>query len=849
MGKKATYKDVVKTIAYNYKEIERSIVNQLLLNVPNHYPTEGAYRETVWKSLFEMMIPRKYCIEQGVFIIDSYGNKSREVDLAVFDEMYTPYIFNYGEIKFIPIEAVAAVVQCKSKNLDGKVITEWVDSIDCLYTSMDSVVRMVTLIADNSEKDVSCTQTATRPIKILCSLAKESSVRLYQDRFDILLTADCVNRKLVKIMENEGRSLLDWNNSLNHAVKGDDIERRDKIKDIKTGRQDLLGDLKICQNNKNGVGEENVIMSLIFQLNQLLMVLNNPMLFPHRAYARRFNEILKGKHNVKENTKESNKMNTTYEEDKKEDAFLLAKFDVSGIQEYIFSTNRLRENAGASYQVSCILEELLPKAFQEAADEMKQTVSAGKEACSDTQQVILEWDQENTEEIPYKLRLPEDEKIKAEILYIGGGNAVALFRDRLLFQRAGERLGYQVAVNCQGIHVAAAYIKTNLNNFQEDMEKLNRKLEKVKSNMVRQPVYSAFPVVEQDTISHQPIIECIRQGKSSELVTRIQKQKRDYYGKIHHYARFYPQNGGMEGYDYPEEMDKLCAKQGENSYIAVLHIDGNGMGERFGKVIGEHQDYAGGVSVLRKESKEISGLFNRTYAIMLKKLWDHRAYIESVDEDRDKKKIFQLRPIILDGDDFTILCAAELAVPFAAGFIKELLREQGTNKNKISACAGIAFVHSHFPFDVAYDIAEKSCSRAKKKWYAEKERQKKAPEVGYLDFEIIKDTEAGINEKDKEYRKRPYSIALNPSEKYPDSIESLYDVLKLIDQWPMGRLHKIYQAIPEGEEAMQLLDLEMESRGYQRKEIAEQWAESPLFDALELQGMCRRDLLEAVLTR
>ncbi|MFC7561502.1 hypothetical protein ACFQY3_24870 [Paenibacillus farraposensis] len=32
-------------------------------------------------------------------------------------------------------------------------------------------------------------------------------------------------------------------------------------------------------------------MTLNFQLNQLLMLLNNPMLFPHFAYAKAFREL------------------------------------------------------------------------------------------------------------------------------------------------------------------------------------------------------------------------------------------------------------------------------------------------------------------------------------------------------------------------------------------------------------------------------------------------------------------------------------------------------------------------------------------------------------------------------
>ena len=114
MTKKAV-NTAIEKIAKNYNQLEQSLVNQLRLELSKQNVTIGTYRERIWKSLFEMIIPKKYCIEQSVFIIDSYGNISREVDLAVYDEMYTPYIFNYEEIKFIPIEAVAVVVQCKSK--------------------------------------------------------------------------------------------------------------------------------------------------------------------------------------------------------------------------------------------------------------------------------------------------------------------------------------------------------------------------------------------------------------------------------------------------------------------------------------------------------------------------------------------------------------------------------------------------------------------------------------------------------------------------------------------------------------------------------------------------------------
>lgn len=312
--KTVSYETVLKSLGDNYVEIERSIVNQLLLEVPNHHLTTGTYREKVWQELFEMVIPKKYCMEQGVFIIDSFGNISKEVDLAIFDELYTPYIFNYGKIKFIPIEAVAAVVQCKSRNPDEEGIDKWVESINSLITSFDSVARLATAMMDNLsdlgkeiEPRKKVTQTATRPIAILCMLEGEDAMEKYEEYFDIILSSKYSDKrednKLCKLIPNSCRSLKEWNTALNHSFmngsmgKGDIDYRQKKIAEIENDRSHILEDLKVLKGNPK---EENVILSLVFQLNQLLMIINNPMLFPHRAYANRFSKILQGKEQTKD---------------------------------------------------------------------------------------------------------------------------------------------------------------------------------------------------------------------------------------------------------------------------------------------------------------------------------------------------------------------------------------------------------------------------------------------------------------------------------------------------------------------------------------------------------------------
>ena len=233
---------------------------------------------------------------------------------------------------------------------------------------------------------------------------------------------------------------------------------------------------------------------------------------------------------------------------------------------------------------------------------------------------------------------------------------------------------------------------------------------------------------------------------------------------------------------------------------------------------------------------------------MLQELWDRQVFENSGRQDNEK--LVPLRPIILDGDDFTFLCRAELAVPVTTGFMMKLMQKQRTVAGKITACGGIAFVHSHFPFRVAYSIAEESCSRAKNKWYFQKRREGNENTSCCLDFQIIKETEAELPAKNKDWQKRPYAINMENDEINGDSLRRLYDTLKSIEDWPSGRLHRIYRAFQEREDVMNFLEREFASRGYEIGSLVQgNWQKSPLFDALELRGLCQMDLLEYFLTK
>lgn len=267
----------IRSIMKNYCQVEKSIVEQLNMKQDLHGTTIGSMREDIWADLFQMLIPKKFVIEHSVFIIDSKGRVSNEVDLAIIDEMYTPYIFRYGRVKFIPIEAVAVVVECKSTSVKG--VEDWADNIEKLHTAGETVTRLATGIS----KGPAPAQSSTRPIRILCKMGKEATAEI-KEKFDFIIYA-IEEESHLNIQRNTSYSdLWEWYMTLNHyqsKVNKDKLEQdKSKLEGIGLEQYEIF----------DQTGNINMLLTFNMQLNQLLMLINNPMFFPHQSYVNMFNQ-------------------------------------------------------------------------------------------------------------------------------------------------------------------------------------------------------------------------------------------------------------------------------------------------------------------------------------------------------------------------------------------------------------------------------------------------------------------------------------------------------------------------------------------------------------------------------
>lgn len=127
------------------------------------------------------------------------------------------------------------------------------------------------------------------------------------------------------------------------------------------------------------------------------------------------------------------------------------------------------------------------------------------------------------------------------------------------------------------------------------------------------------------------------------------------------------------------------------------------MGQRIMELMANREDYIDAISTMRQASLNIKNGFDSTYMAMEQFVTEK---LSGLIKENNENKL--CRKIILAGDDITFICNSQIAIPATKLFLEEITKYDMYNEEEESvdytftACAGIAYFYSHFPFSDAY---------------------------------------------------------------------------------------------------------------------------------------------------
>ncbi len=429
--------------------------------------------------------------------------------------------------------------------------------------------------------------------------------------------------------------------------------------------------------------------------------------------------------------------------------YVLAMYDVRGIQDYIFRTSKIRDAIGASALVENIIEDAL-------AD------SCNKIGLSE-EQTELRWFDSNG-----SLQFNEPDKM-VQVLYVGGGNAYVLFNDRRLAVNISKKMAKYTMDKTYSLQLASAIVdKTDEYSF--DYQQLNAEMIKIKDHMIVSKPLDAIPVMEVERKTGFPVT-CVRKYKDSMVRMSTESALKMNAGV---------KKRKLDGTSNDDRiLDSYITKKGKDSMIAVVHIDGNNMGNRIRRIVENKKTYVDAVNAIREISYNINTLYKKVFEDMSSFF---NSEINDVPDllDKEKKNSFIMK-VLVAGDDITYVCNAKIAISTVEYFVKHIsglgmLKDDPQNEYRFSVCGGIAYINSHFPFNIGYEVAEACCDSAKEK--AKLEENMNGDTVGnWVDFQVCKNIHARdvkrirkreyITRNGEKLYKRPYFIIADDQKNVP----------------------------------------------------------------------------------
>jgi hypothetical protein len=244
----------------------------------------------------------------------------------------------------------------------------------------------------------------------------------------------------------------------------------------------------------------------------------------------------------------------------------------------------------------------------------------------------------------------------------------------------------------------------------------------------------------------------------------------------------------QDAYALSTDFDYLGGTRGESNYLAVVHADGNAMGQRFRQVV--HTYTKPGttsracLNALRALSQAVEQAGRSALAETVQHMTDaflHDAdfalFLAGLQTDSNGNPYLPFRPLVFGGDDVTFVCDGRLGVSLAAAYLDAFDRAARDSfqahapalpaevQQPADACAGVAIVKVGYPFVRAYQMCNDVCDSAK-------ELRRSLPtnqQISALDWLY---TTTGITESLEHLRHRVYTTSNGPLSMRPVTVST-----------------------------------------------------------------------------
>jgi hypothetical protein len=422
---------------------------------------------------------------------------------------------------------------------------------------------------------------------------------------------------------------------------------------------------------------------------------------------------------------------------------VLTAIDLARIQQYVFSSNRLRDVLAASYAV------------EQALDPAK------------------------------GLQAPE-----GAVILAGGGNALLQFESLGVTREWTRDFTRRLQQIAPGIEVVIAHRPFDPGHLAQAWLSLHADLARQKLERRPSVPQAGLSVTATCAVTGLPASAVDEDGQL--VSSRIELLRSRIQDSKNRWKRFLPaelENAPDWTVAFPDDLDELGRSPGETSLIGVVHVDGNGVGELIRQWLCRRVDAPD--KRVQQEAQEWSSALRRLAEDVLSRLVGRitacirleRQQVSRTDGTRlvgqpeelsfplhqinGVREVFlPLRPIVLGGDDMTFVADGRIALDLAVAAIREFeknsvphLGENGLPVH-ITACAGVALVRSHAPFYRAYEAAKILCSSAKSA------RKEARDDGGWVDWMVgtflsaqsVKEWLAAYRASNLKLTMRPYPV-------------------------------------------------------------------------------------------